>query len=243
MENKSNTGFTIMLIIAVLIIIGLTGYIVYDKVLDSKSNNITVKTSDNETNVTEDDTDEEEIVKELTKSEKDELVKNEVDELVKLLNTEMKDISNSCDYFGVNIINIKEDTDLLHTVAPYLMSCRYGLDYDKSGNMYLMTSKMYSKFQSYFNVEINNKKVVNGSMQYVAYEESSNYSDRFYDFQLDEQGITESNGVYSVIIDLFENSEFGCLVSKVELKISIKDNHVYYESFQVRDDLVEDLFN
>lgn len=52
MENteKKNTGFIVLVIVLVIMVIGLTSYIVYDKVMDSKSDNVTVKINKNDEN-------------------------------------------------------------------------------------------------------------------------------------------------------------------------------------------------
>ena len=52
MENteKKNTWFIILVIVLVVMVIGLTSYIVYDKVMDSKRDNVTVRINKNDEN-------------------------------------------------------------------------------------------------------------------------------------------------------------------------------------------------
>lgn len=207
--------------------------------------NVETKKNDNETNK------DNEKVKELTKDEKDELVKNEVDELVKLLNYDYENDTNwltddLCGTFGTDLFNIVEGADLLRDMSTSLMSCKFELNYKKDvvcieedegtcNTTYLMTNDMYKAFQEYFNVSIDEKQILDNVLYYVAFEVGSGYVDRKYDFQLNEKGITENNGVYTAIFDIFGNDMLGCYVGKAELKVSIKDNHIYYESFKITD--------
>ena len=242
-NKKSNKGFAVVVIILISLVILLTGYIVYDKVLgNKKDDNNSVETKNNEKNTGK----EKENTVSLTKDEKDKLIQNEVDSLIKLLNTDYTEHpSNSCDYFGIDLNLVNQKEDMLSVIAPYLMSCKFGMNYIEDDDLSpisttnLMDEDMYKKFKNYFSSSLNKKEIIGGKTYYVAYVDGDGFAVRPYDFQLNEKGITENNGVYSVIIDLFENNMLGCLVARAELKLSIRDNHVYYESFEIRDDLLD----
>lgn len=240
--------------------IGLISYVVYDKVLDSKKE-VSLETSkkNNETNkddnVSESDkeesseTDEKnnetkkesDVVKKLSKEEL--LVKNEVDELIKLLDIDYyssEDRSYSS-YCFVEDFALYDQLDLLEYYGPVLMSCKFGLKYVRKDDLHpiftinLMDEDMYNEFKNYFSTSLNEKYIIDGKTYYVAYAESDGYAVRQFDFQLNEQGITENNGVYTAIFDIFGN-EFcneDCYMGEAELKVSIKDNHIYYESFKI----------
>lgn len=201
--------------------------------------NVETIDSDNETNK------DNEEVKELTKEEKDELVKNEVEELVKLLNYDYENDTNwltddLCWTFGIDRFDIPNEEDLLSNISTSLMSCRYGLNYKKIDNYsitstgaYLMTTDMYKAFQEYFNVSIDENKIIDGASYYVAYVVGDGFGARRYNFDLVD--ITENSGVYTAEFDIFTNNMLGCYVGKAQLNVSIRDNHIYYESFKITD--------
>ncbi len=61
--EKKNIGFVVVIIVLVIALIGLISYIVYDKILDNKSSNVTVKTK--ESNADNEKIDIEKVGKEL----------------------------------------------------------------------------------------------------------------------------------------------------------------------------------
>lgn len=129
------------------------------------------------------------------------------------------------------------------------MACQYGLKYVEvddwsliSPKAYLMTEDMYKEFQEYFNSSIQNTTIIDGVFYYIAAIDGDGYGVREYNFELNEN-ITENNGVYTATFNLYQNSlgyvGYGFsadetkLVGKTELKLTIKNNHIYYLSFNV----------
>lgn len=191
-----------------------------------------------------------EKVKELTKAEKDTLVKTEVDKFAKLLNNDDGTrSSNLCWHFSVDGWNIYNYKELLGDFASSLMACQYGLKYVEvddwsliSPKAYLMTEDMYKEFQEYFNSSIQNTTIIDGVFYYIAAIDGDGYGVREYNFELNEN-ITENNGVYTATFNLYQNplgyvgygfsADETKLVGKTELKLTIKNNHIYYLSFNV----------
>lgn len=188
-----------------------------------------------------------EEVKELTKAEKDALVKNEVDKFAKLLNNDDGTrSSNLCWHFSVDGWNIYNYKELLSDFASSLMACQYGLKYVEvddwsliSPKAYLMTEDMYKEFQEYFNSSIQNTTIIDGVFYYIAAIDGDGYGVREYNFELNDN-ITENDGVYTATFNLYENPlAYGSseddikLAGKTELKLTIKNNHIYYLSFNV----------
>lgn len=222
--KKNNTLFAVIIILLVSLVILLVGYIVYNK-LDNNKNEVT-----------------------LTKAEKDALVKTEVDDLVKILNVSTNNSALGCSDFDDDLFEMSNENverlEVLDRIAPYLMACKYKMEYKKIddnndlGYTYLMDQSMYDKFRSYFNTTLNSK-LINNQKYYEAFHSSSGGVLRQYSFKLDDDKITEVNDVYSAVINFYEINDFSHLVTKAVLELSIKDNHVYYRSFEIRNDLLK----
>ena len=246
-SEKKNTGFIVLVTLLVVLVIGLIGYIAYDKISEIKKNDDVVE---NEEVINQNKNNN----KELTKTEKNDLIKNEVNELVKLLNSNYEESSTDvCSQFGVSYFSLFKGEDILRHIDTLLMSCRYGLKYIEVENYspinpkaYLMTQDMYKKFQEFFSSSIEETTMIDNVLYYVAAVDGDGYALRQYNFVLNEN-IAENNGVYSVTFNIVENPEaFGVskdeakLVGTAELKVSVKNNHIYYESFNVKDVLTKE---
>lgn len=219
--NKKNyTGFAVAVIILVSLVILLTGYIVYDKFFKDNEN-----------------------VDEIS------LVKNDINDLVKLLNTDNSSVdpNDACSYFGIDIFGDFEN-DYLADIAPLLMSCKYGMKYDIKDSvlydLYTMDENKYKLFREYFNVEI--EKTDN---YYLAYGAGDGFAIRQYDFELktDLDKLVASNGVYTIKFNV-NSIHDKSLVGTATLMVSVKDKHLYYESFIFEenvdvDTLGRELFN
>ena len=181
MEGKSNNKLLIIVIVVLsLCVLGLSGYLVYDKVLskkepvpiedkgEKKATNYTVKESTTSLSNEEEyqkfvdkqmnSITNEELLNSLDKSNtEDALVKNEVQKLFAYMNGEVNSESGEWPWpcMFLSVTQEVDFNDMLKSRVPHIMECMHDMTYAKvDDNLYngskLMTQDQYELLKEYF---------------------------------------------------------------------------------------------
>ena len=202
MENtkKKKTGIIVLVVLLVLAVVGLSGYIVYDKVFANKNDEVNdsgiycnncnwpQERYNNRLNKEE----YEQVTKEiLSLTKEDRIINNEIGKFNEIINGFRDSISNTinnnCDLFEKEYFGLPRNgsEDYLKRISGLLMSCRYGAGYEikneASGQSYLMDDDDYADFKKYFAVDLEKDYDFNNKKYYLAYK-ADNRSNKKYHY-------------------------------------------------------------
>ena len=161
-----------------------------------------------------------------------EAITMEVNNLIALLTPSSNTYANeSCQLLKNLIIN---KGNFLNIVGPYYYACNNNIKYTALGNYRLMDNNTYQEYKEYFNATlVSADSVIDegegyyGEDYYLAYEVKSMNSN--YSYELKD--IIKDNNKYISNIEITNRNNNNKQNAKIT--ISIKDNHIYYESFTV----------
>ena len=235
MENtkKKKTWVIVLVVLMVIVIMGLSGYIVYEKTVDCKRDKVNGCVCRNDCSCPQEQyynnlnkEKYEQVTKEISNlTKEDRIINNEIgifNEIINGFYGSSNTIGNSCELFRKEyfVLSQSGSEDYLKTISGLLMSCRYGAGYDvkneSTGQSYLMDDEDYAEFKKYFAVDLEKNYEFNDQKYYLAYKVDNRSNEKYYNYYVKTikgSYIDAENSVYQSTIYDFKKVDGKYIIS------------------------------